>query len=261
MLDRPHEAHTAFVVGAAVIALLIVPIAAVSATSTAPPPAVLAGIVALSALTWAAVRLLVMDSLAEAKSRAEWDGIGTTPTAMVLPRKPDDLAPQYPADVHDEALHEVLRTHSQAYPRQGIELAAEKGNDRGQQDKVAVTAGVPLTLPARKEAGSCNAEPGRVQTDANDMRTGLVAVRWCAPMRSASRGKRIHGGSARLETRFRRVVNASADSPGRGAKLRMIGIPIKIVSDTLLSSVRARRSLSTARAVVRRTSAGPVKRN
>jgi hypothetical protein len=234
MLDRPQQAHTAFVMGATVITLVMVPIAAVSATAIALPPPTLAIIVALSALTSAAVCLLVMESQAELSSRAAWDAIGATPPAMLLPGKPGDLARQYPAAVHDQALHDVLRAHRQAYPRQGIGLAAETGwgNDIAPQDAAAVAARVPLTTPACEVSGSCNAES--FQNDANDIHTGLAVVRSCAPTKSASRSKLSLGRSSPLGTRFRRVVNASADTPGRGSRLRVIGIPIKIVSDIIV---------------------------
>jgi hypothetical protein len=260
MLDRirKRSATRAVVVPRfmAVSTSVIVPIAVVCAATGgfergAAATAGFAGVaLALAGLFATAVRLVVMDWLAEIRSRAAWFAVASDHYTAAFVEEGDQREEAYPAAVLDATVRAALRVHRQAVAFHAIEpvpkRASNEGrNDTGQSQPTGAqqfSADVPvghLSPPRPRGADISGAalalDRSGICADAEVKRGTWKVVRSSAPVTGAKQCKRQIPCGFRLGARVRRIVNAGAGTwKNSGATLRVIGIPIKIASNIVV---------------------------
>jgi hypothetical protein len=204
--------------------------------------------VALVDLVGAVIRLLVMDCLAEVRSRAAWAAVaaGRSTGGFVTEHHQADHI--YGRAVHDETVQAVLRANRYAVPRPSVEVATERRHDQAEpmpldcalQSPAAGPDGHPTTArhPRSPEIGD-----GGVDHDAavrcpnvEGARKAWTVVDSSAPVLRTTWSQREFHHGARVVEQLRRTVNARTGDAWRGAgsSLRVAGIPIKLVSDIVV---------------------------
>ena len=145
MLDRVHRRDSALsqtpcraTVLSSSVAL---PVAAVCATAGAlvwiergsadwVGMVALAGILAVSALLAAIVRLVIIDWRAEIRSSADWAAIGAESTTAMRAKDRDHGEHLHQPAVYDEVVHAILPACRHAVPWHVIEVVADVGNSQ-----------------------------------------------------------------------------------------------------------------------------------
>ena len=204
--------------------------------------------VALVGLIGAAIGLLVMDWLAEIRSRAAWAAVaaGRWSAGLVTEREQADHS--YRPAVHDEAVQAVLRANRYAVPRFTVEAETERRHDQAEpmplgcalQSLATGPDGHPTTArhPRRPEIGDGGVDHGAAVRCPNveGARKAWTVVDSSAPVLRTTWSQREFHHGARVVEQLRRTVNARTGDAWRGAgsSLRVAGIPIKIVSDIVV---------------------------
>jgi hypothetical protein len=200
---------------------------------------------ALGTLLAAAVRLVVMDWLAEIRTRAAWPA-AIAPLGTTLTSEHDLGGQRYAPAGHDEAVRAILRAHRHMVPCQTVEPMAEFESSDGMNEigssRPVGAQKVPAAVP---DGHSTSPRPDRTDMSVGESRDGLersgtrasaergreawTVVHASAPLGGASWCKRQARGGFRLATRVLRIVNGGARNDA-GASLRAIGVPVKVVS-------------------------------
>ena len=214
--------------------------------------ATVAGVtVAFAGLLAAAIGLVVMDWLADVRSRAAWTAVsvGALGVSLVVEREQADhvYAPAAP----NEAVQAVLRAHRYAVPRLAVEPVDETEHQRDQnraepaqlccapQTQAAGPVGHPVAWhPGGAEIIGGGAEHGQNgrSADAERTRRAWTVVHSLVPVVSTTRRKREFHYGSRVVKQLRRIDNARAGEAwqGSGSSLWVAGIPIEIVSDIVV---------------------------
>ena len=204
--------------------------------------------VALVGLIGAAIGLLVMDWLAEVRSRAAWAAVAAGRSTGGLVTEHHQADHIYGPAVHDETVQAVLRANRYAVPRPSVEVATERRHDQAEpmpldcalQSPAAGPDGHPTTArhPRRPEIGDGGVDHGAAVRCPNveGARKAWTVVHSSAPVLRTTWSQREFHHGARVVERLRRTANARTGDAWRGAgsSLRVAGIPIKIVSDIVV---------------------------
>ena len=179
----------------------------------------------LGLLLAAMVRLAVLDWLAERQSRRAWTAIGAGPDDLAIAPvvdAPDQRDHPYVPVAPDAAVWDILRAHRHAVPL---------GAAGPESDACSTDAGVdPLRCEPQdsllpRTAFIAEANPAdEIRDRAASAIADRVGLRRDGKVRCRRR--------VRFATEARRVANAAWPSPHRG--LRVLGIPIRIVSDIVV---------------------------
>lgn len=205
--------------------------------------------VALACLIGAAIGLLVVDSLAEIRSRAAWTAVATGRWSGGLVSEREQADNIYRPAIHDEAVHAVLRAHRYDLPRISVEPEIDRRHNQSQAEPMPL--GCALQSPAARSVeheiawsprraviGGGGADHGATVRSANteEARKAWAVVHTSAPVVRATRSQRQFHHGARLVERLRRTVNARTgeDWRGAGSSLRVAGIPVRLVSDIVV---------------------------
>jgi hypothetical protein len=192
----------------------------------------------LAFLLVAMVRLAVLDWLAERQSRRAWTAIGARAeeevAAAALVEGPDQGDHAYATIARDPAVWAILRAHRHAVPLIPTEVAPEVGPLPRVQDALLLGAAPAAASrhPADKGGDDAVAAPGN-EADGHDeihweARKGFRSV---AP--AAATIRRQLGPV--LTTQVRLAANAAWP----GSALRVLGVPVKIVSDIVVAALVA----------------------
>jgi hypothetical protein len=181
--------------------------------------------VLLALLLAAMVRLAVLDWLAERQSHRAWTAIGARPDNLASTPVVDAPAQRdhpYVPLAPDAAVWDILRAHRHAVPL---------GTAGPESDAVSTDVGL---RPLRCEPQDSLLPRAAFIAEANH----ADEIRGRAASAIADRVDLRRDGKVRCRRRVRfateagRVVNAACPSPHRG--LRVLGIPIRIVSDIVV---------------------------
>jgi hypothetical protein len=204
---------------------------------------------ALGTLLAAAVRLVVMDWLAEIRARAAWTA-AIAPLGTMLTNEHALGDQLYEPAGHDEAIRAILRAHRHTVPRHAVEPMAEpESSDGTNQIGSSRSIGARECAAAVPDGHSTAPRPDRsdmsvgeshdqfersgTRASAERGREAWTVGRASAPLGSASWRKRQPSGGFRLATRVLRIVNGGARN-GADSSLRVIGVPVKVVSDIVV---------------------------
>ena len=198
--------------------------------------------VTIAVLLVAMVRLAILDWRAEKQSRRAWTAIAgiaelaTPPPLEALERSSGD--PYAPAP-HNPALSRILRAHRHVVPVSLAEpVPSIPSADAGAEPLRSVPQSAPLSaaalLPASHPADNGGADAASAHGDAAERDEILKEVgqsfHSAAPAPAATKVLRQLG--PRLATQVRRVANAAW--PGSYRAVRVLGVPVEIVSDIVV---------------------------
>jgi hypothetical protein len=204
---------------------------------------------ALGTLLAAAVRLVVMDWLAEIRARAAWTAaVEPLHTTLTSDHALGDQ--RYAPAGHDEAVRAILRAHRHTVPRHAVEPMAEPESSIGtNQTGSSLPVGARECPAAVPDGHSTAARPDRsgmtvgeshdqfersgTRASAERGREAWTVVHASAPLGGASWCKRQARGGFRLATRVLRIVNGDAWK-NAGSSLRAIGVPVRFMSDIVV---------------------------
>jgi hypothetical protein len=196
----------------------------------------------LGFLLVAVVRLVVLDWRAERQSRRAWTAIAgiaelaTPPPLEALEQSRGD--PSAPAP-HNPALWRMLRAHRHVVPLSLAEpVPSIPSADAGAEPLRSAPQSAPLSpaalLPASHPADNGGADAASAHRDAaeRDEIPKEVGQSFHSAAPAATATKVLRQLGPRLATQVRRVANAAW--PGSYPALRVLGVPVKIVSDIVV---------------------------
>ena len=213
-------------------------VAALCAASAAPfwsghiewAPRLVDGMVAgaaviLASLLAGMVRMAVLDWLAERRSRRAWTAIGARPDDLAISPvvdAPDQRDHPYVPAPPDAAVWDILRAHRHAVPLGAVGPEFDAGSTDAGVDPLPCGPQDSL-LPCAAFIAEAN-PADEIRDKAASALADRVGLRRDDKVR---RRRRV-----RFATEARRVANATWPSPRRG--LRVLGVPITIVSDIVV---------------------------
>ena len=189
----------------------------------------------LAFLLVAMVRLAVLDWLAERQSRRAWTAIGARAdeevAAAALVEGPDQGDHAYATIARDPAVWAILRAHRHAVPLIPTEVAPEVGPLPRVQDALPLgaTPAAASRHPADKGGDDAVVAPGN-EADGHD------EIHW-----EARKGFRsVAPAAATIRRQLGPVlttqVGLAANAAWPGSALRVLGVPVKIVSDIVVTA-------------------------